>query len=176
MENAKVCVHLLLVARLVASILQPLLSMPPKRLFIDSDDENSHSYPEALFESVKDQEWTSPAKKQKSIKASRKAGPHHKVPRREQSTASQSSRRESIPERCEEEEEEEGQTRFHDLPDLTPTVLPIPEVSDLALDAFVDAVHSYSVGFYHLESNIFVVQGYDTTRGAAQVRFFYYFR
>ncbi|KAH6867238.1 hypothetical protein BKA70DRAFT_1497346 [Coprinopsis sp. MPI-PUGE-AT-0042] len=51
---------------------------------------------------------------------------------------------------------------------MTPTILPMPAISDLVLDAFVDAVHSYSVGFYHLEQNLFVVQGYDISRGLSQ--------
>jgi hypothetical protein len=150
-------------------------NMPSKRLIVDSDDENNHSYPEALFDSVRDEEWTSPAKKQKSLKTSRKPGQKQVIPRRDQSKASENGSRQANTDSGWEEEEEEVRHHFHDAPDphLTPTIMPIPEISELALATFVDAVHSYSAGFYHLENNLFVVQGYDVARSVAQVHPFF---
>ncbi|KAH6907049.1 hypothetical protein BKA70DRAFT_1372298 [Coprinopsis sp. MPI-PUGE-AT-0042] len=40
----------------------------------------------------------------------------------------------------------------------------MPTISDLNLNQYVDAVNAHTAGFYHLERNLFVVQGFDTGR------------
>lgn len=147
--------------------------MPSKHLIVDSDDEGSYEYPTALFDSVRDTEWTSPSKRQRVVHNAKRSGSHRRIPRREPESPSTQAGLEDLGEllRADDnnDKEMEVQNDFKDSIDQPPATNRTPSISDLALAAFVDAVNSYSVGFYHLEQNLFVVQGYDVLRNLALV-------
>ncbi|EAU92388.2 hypothetical protein CC1G_00607 [Coprinopsis cinerea okayama7 len=128
----------------------------PKRLLsaVDNDDEAPISFPSELLNSIDDPEWHSPTKAQRTMVAPVK-------PRR-RGALSQS--RSKVQTNDNGGDDLTGSTaEWHQLP----TRPRHDEVSEAMLELFVDAIHSYTAGFYHLHERLFVVQGWDVRRNQA---------
>ncbi|KAH6867910.1 hypothetical protein BKA70DRAFT_1379820 [Coprinopsis sp. MPI-PUGE-AT-0042] len=140
-----------------------MTSSSKKLRVVDSDDEDSHSYPSTLFESAKEIKWNSPVKKQKTSSGPRSRA-SKPVPRRPQRVqGAQGSR--DLEDHGRVKGQTEGSVPFClDLAGHDPTASLMPTISDLNLNQYVDAVNAHTAGFYHLERNLFVVQGFDTGR------------
>jgi hypothetical protein len=128
--------------------------MTSSRVRLKHSDDESHSFPSQLFDSAKELEWDSPTKRQRTIVAPRKA------------------RRRNVPF----QPAAEGREGALDLPDNSvgvsdlsqPSALPSAS-SEALLDSYAEAVEAQVAGFYHLEGNLFVVQGWDCEKGQTTV-------
>ncbi|KAH6905372.1 hypothetical protein BKA70DRAFT_1030419, partial [Coprinopsis sp. MPI-PUGE-AT-0042] len=127
----------------------------------DSDDD--HSFPSQLLVLAKSSEWDSPTKRQRT----------EAVPRIAKKRKQQPPSAPSLPEAGGGTLFSEGE--FHPCnvvnelgpgPSTLLHSLPLDE-SGLGIDQYVEAVEAEVAGFYHLESNLFVVQGWDSDRHRA---------
>ncbi|KAF6758359.1 hypothetical protein DFP72DRAFT_807868 [Ephemerocybe angulata] len=129
----------------------------------ESDDEESHSFPAELLTTVDDSLWSSPTKAQRSVR------PQKRVPKVVfgRTSGEKGGIKAGAEVTYEPQEAVEGQEGFGGpIEDDSP---PLPGLEDLdPVDAdfedYGDAVASHVAGYYHLQSSLFVVQGWDSTR------------
>ncbi|KAG2009480.1 hypothetical protein CC2G_012413 [Coprinopsis cinerea AmutBmut pab1-1] len=145
----------------------------------DSDDE---AYPSALLQSARREDWDSPTKATRKVqfrpRQRKTSQPSQAGPRQEHRQendvfcSDHSLRSEQAPADLSGDQQaaiaseiEPGGTATL-FPDDTP-ISDTPEIPDLRLDNYVDAVTAHVAGFYHLEGTLFVVQGWDVDKGHA---------
>ncbi|EFI26926.1 hypothetical protein CC1G_15327 [Coprinopsis cinerea okayama7 len=132
-----------------------------RRILDDSDDESTaNDYPVALLDAAREEDWDSPTKNRRTVTI--KPKPRQDIGRRKKQRV--------------EEEVVRGNRELSEIVDdpvsgnseIEPAHSGSPdtqsEISEPDLDAFVDAINAHVAGFYHLERNLFVVQGWDIER------------
>jgi hypothetical protein len=136
---------------------------------LDSDDE-SHVFPSTLFDSAKEIEWESLTKRQRTVVLPRKAKKRTEI----HQPSLEDHDRDSAPWLGDSDRgldsavSHSGDPPFNDNGPLQPPIsATMPP--ELLLEKYVEAVEAQVAGFYHLERNLFVFQGWDYIRGEATV-------
>ena len=127
----------------------------------DTDSESTHQFPPGLL-NVPDSYHSSPTKATKKVTLPREKRPH--VQRRNLSKAVHPGNAVG------------GDIVAEDGSDFTAAIdYPVEtdatglRISEECLEAYIDGVNSHTVGFYHLERNLFVVQGYSIQKKETRV-------
>jgi hypothetical protein len=135
-----------------------------QRVVDDPSDEKMHSFPTALLV-VPDHASTSPTKAAKKVTVARERNPRSK----EQASRPKSKADQKV-------FVDDGYEQHLDLvfptdADRETALSSRSTITDEDIAAFTDAVNAYTTGFYHLEQNLFVVQGYNTEKRLSLVSF-----
>ncbi|KAH6917652.1 hypothetical protein BKA70DRAFT_1487785 [Coprinopsis sp. MPI-PUGE-AT-0042] len=141
----------------------------------NSDDE-SYTFPSELLDSAKQLEWDSPTKRQRTILAPRKVARRKELfrPSTVQETAPATPGHSDGCGRSDGGGEVDfGETSSPSAYKLLQAPI-APHVStDALLEHYLEAVEAQVAGFYHLESNLFVVQGWDHDRRQATTHWYH---
>ncbi|EFI27020.1 hypothetical protein CC1G_15153 [Coprinopsis cinerea okayama7 len=145
-----------------------------KRLANWDDSDDDSGYPSALLEAARRDDWDSPTKASRRVRYQprpRKPGKYRsqQVPQENQPTVLENEPLEGAEHEAPDVQvdRDPGIGSEIDTATISPEIAPgfSSEVPDNRLDTYVDAVTAHVAGFYHLEGNLFVVQGWDIEKG-----------
>ncbi|KAH6884772.1 hypothetical protein BKA70DRAFT_1377642 [Coprinopsis sp. MPI-PUGE-AT-0042] len=145
-----------------------------RRAVADSDEEGAHEFPPALLADAQATEWDSPTKPRRVL-----SGPVKRAKRQAQEQeglhgVSLVEERDTVAVNSDMDIIVEGNneisidvTGANRNPAFTIARSESLEITQSELDLFVDCFDTHVAGFYHLEHNLFVVQGWDSKRQQA---------